>query len=183
MEGKHEFSKLPTVRAKEGENFHIFSAVSKCIFKHSDKEIVPKDLFFFQGIELCRHDYFSSPFFQPLSFPFSFSQQESPGFPNWKLSSPWQSSLHQPSSPPAAPLSPPGDGPTLGLQQKRQGVCLDQTALWFRALLPGKFMSRGDEFHSAFLSLSVTRGTKTVKLAKGWPLRLVSAVNQPEQPE
>ena len=23
----------------------------------------------------------------------------------------------------------------------------------FRALLPGKFMSRGDEFHSAFLSL------------------------------
>lgn len=39
-----------TARAKEGENFHIFSAVSKCSFKHSDEGIVvPKDLFF-QGI-------------------------------------------------------------------------------------------------------------------------------------
>lgn len=62
-------------------------------------------------------------------FPFSFSQQESPGISQLELSSPWQSSLHQPSSPPAAPLSLLEMDLPWVWAAERQVLCLDQTAL------------------------------------------------------
>lgn len=52
MEGKREFSKLQLSELRK-EKISTFSQLfQKCIFKHSDEVIVPKDLFF-QGIYLA----------------------------------------------------------------------------------------------------------------------------------
>lgn len=49
----------------------------------------------FKGYNLLYFDYFSSPFFSRLSFfHFSSPNRSLQGFPNWKLSFPWKSSLH-----------------------------------------------------------------------------------------
>mgnify|MGYP006996414809 CR=1 FL=1 len=137
----------------------IFIIFQKCIFKHSDEVIVPKDLFF-QGIYLALFWLFFLPLFlQPLSFStFPSPNKSLQGFPNWKLSSPWQSSL-------LALISPcsPGKAPFFHSTQDSEqtvsyGHCLECPSL------PSKSWSqpRGNELASHWVLWHYLSSTELV---------------------
>lgn len=126
-----------------------------------------------KGNNLLYFDYFSSSFFSSLSFSIfnlSLPARVSRDLPPEPLLSTAELSPRALTSPGSSSF-PSWRWTCSGPGQWRNQVLLlpppDSSLSPFRALLPGKFVSRGDGFHSAFLALSVTWDA-TVPLANSW---------------